>query len=214
MLRHLHFESFPIRTRNAVATKFPSIWNSQYNSNNSRPPVISSKRLLVKFGFWLNEGHSNQLGQCLRYRPCRAAEVLGASTYLATPFFQTQAPSKRVGILHGYIGVSFPLPQAPRRNGRVAKKRVLTSRTDHHKTKSKRFQNRGSIEKQSPWRLAGPGAGGIRQGVVRVTPAQARNLCTSLHRFRGEFGLHKVCTCTFTARILHTVFFPRLPNNS
>ena len=39
-------------------------------------------------------------------------------------------------------------------------------------------------------------------------------ICTSLHRFRGEFCLHKVCTATFLARVLHTVFFPQLPGNA
>jgi len=50
------------------------------------------------------------------------------------------------------------------------------------------------------------------------TLIQAHNLsgclCTSLHRIRGEFGLHKVCTSGFLAHDLHAVFFPRLPKNA
>ena len=39
-------------------------------------------------------------------------------------------------------------------------------------------------------------------------------LCTSLHRIRGDIGLHKVCTDGFLAHELHTVFFPLLPTKA
>jgi hypothetical protein len=39
-------------------------------------------------------------------------------------------------------------------------------------------------------------------------------VCTTLHRFWGEFGLHNVCTADFLALDLHTVLFPSLPKNT
>ncbi len=45
-------------------------------------------------------------------------------------------------------------------------------------------------------------------------PRQAKIFAQGLHRFRGEFDLHKVCTAAFLAHVLHTFFFPPLPKNS
>ena len=45
-------------------------------------------------------------------------------------------------------------------------------------------------------------------------PRQAKIFAQGLHRFQGEFDLHKVCTATFLAHDLHTFFFLRLPKNA
>ena len=84
--------------------------------------------------------------------------------------------------------------------GRVARPRYcVTSTADSRKTMAKGV-------------LSSRRRSGRARGQPRATAGQ--NLCTGLHRFRGEFGLHKVCTATFLAHDLHTVFFPPLPKNA
>jgi hypothetical protein len=94
--------------------------------------------------------------------------------------------------------------------GRASRPRCcVTSAVDSHKTIAGRLCSR-----TLPF-LPADDLDAQRPNQTRI---QAFNLsgyiCTSLHRFRGEFSLHKVCTATFLAHGLHTVFFPRLPENA